>query len=122
MAVKQNYKMKLPDGSFKNGIRSPTKYNPAFDRRAFNLDYVYWGTMYYYRWAGYVNEWDENPFPHISSRGLALYIDHLVKSDVWTYKDAEEVLEGHKFDYGVRGMGEYGEVNPASGKGILQEN
>lgn len=122
MSIKQDFRMKMPDGSFISGIRRPTKYNPAFDRRAENLDFVHWGRIYYYRWISYPNEWSENPFPHVSTRGLALYIDHLVKSDVWNYKDAEDVLEGHKFDYGVRGQGEYGFVNPATGKGILQEN
>ena len=121
-AVKQDYVMKLPDGSTVVGERKANKYNPAFDRRAANLDYVYWGRMYYYRWSGDINEWDENPFPHISTRGIALYIDYLVKSDVWDYKDAIRALKGHKFDYGVRGSGKYGEVNMAEGTGILQEN
>ena len=120
--VTRNYKMRMPDGSFIEGERKPTKYNPAFDRRAENLDYVYWGRMYWYEWISAVGRWSENPFPHISTRGIALYIAHLVATDVWNYKDAEDVLEGHKFDYGVRGQGEYGYVNPLSGKGILQEN
>jgi len=121
-SITQDFKMKLPDGTELPGKRTATKYNPAFDRRAENLDYVYWGRMYYYRWSGDINEWDENPFPHISTRGIALYIDYLVKSDVWNYEDAEIALEGHKFDYGVRGATKYGEVNPAKGTGILQEN
>lgn len=121
-AITRDFKMKLPDGSIESGTRRATKYNPAFDRRAENLDYVYWGRMYYYRWSGEINEWDENPFPHISTRGIALFIDYLVKSDVWNYEDAEIALEGHKFDYGVRGATMYGEVNPAKGTGILQEN
>ena len=118
-AITRNYKMRMPDGSFIEGERKPTKYNPAFDRRAENLDYVYWGRMYWYEWISAVGRWSENPFPHVSTRGIALYIAHLVATDVWNSKDA---LEGHKFDYGVRGQGEYGYVNPLSGKGILQEN
>ena len=120
--ITQDYTMRLHDGTFTSGIRRPTKYNPAFDRRAQNLDFVYWGRMYYYRWSGEINEWDENPFPHISTRGIALYIDYLVKSDVWDYNDAIKALKGRKFDYGVRGQGKYGEVNMASGEGVLQEN
>ena len=120
--IKQDYVMRLPDGTFKKGRRIPTKYNPAFDRRAQNFDYVYWGRMYYYRWSGEINEWDENPLPHISTRGIALYIDYLVKSDVWDYNEAIKTLRGHRFDYGVRGMTKYGDVNMASGEGVLQEN
>jgi len=112
----------FPSYYFIEGERKPTKYNPAFDRRAENLDYVYWGRMYWYEWISAVGRWSENPFPHVSTRGIALYIAHLVATDVWNYKDGEDALEGHKFDYGVRGQGEYGYVNPLSGKGILQEN
>ena len=121
-AIKQDFKMKMSDGSFITGIRRPTKYNPGFDRRAENLNYIHWGRMYYYRWISYPNEWSENPFPHVSTRGIALYIAYLVATDVWDYKDAEEVLEGMSFDYGVRGSGMYGFVNPLKGTGILQEN
>lgn len=136
-AVKQDFMMRLtktptgplpdyiietPYGYFYKGKRVPTKYNPAFDRRAEKLDYIHWGRMYYWEWAGGINRWSENPFPHISTRGIALYIAFLAATDVYKYEDAEASLEGHKFDYGVRGMGEYGLVNPLSGRGILQEN
>ena len=112
----------MPDGSFESGIKRSSKYDPAFDRRALNLDYVFWGRMYYYRWSGEINEWDENPFPHISTRGIALYFDYMVKSRVWNYEDAKKSLKDLKLDYGVRGSTKYGFVNPASGEGILQEN
>ncbi len=102
--------------------RKPTKYNPAFDRRARDLDYVFWGNMYYYRWVGNITEWSENPFPHISTRGLAHYLFYRAATDVWNYTDAEKALEGLEMDYGVRGSEEFGVVNPASGIGILQEN
>jgi len=143
-AIKRDFKMKLtadiakipgfsarnslehiettPFGTFYNGTRIPTKYNTAFDRRAEKFNYMHWGVMYYYEWSQNVNKWSENPFPHISTRGIALYIAHRVASDVWYYKEGEDVLEGHKFDYGVRGQGEFGLVNPLSGKGVLQEN
>lgn len=134
-AVKRDYRMKMPDGTWyppeKNGKkefnkRSPSKYNPAFDRSAESVPLIFWGNMYYWRWAGYANEWSENPFPHISTRGIAMYIFYLAVSDVWNYEDAIRLLEGategYKFDYGVRGQGMFGEVNPASGKNVLQEN
>ncbi len=122
-AVSRGYKMRLPDGSFEIGKRKPSKYDPAFDRRALNLDFVCWGRMYYYRWSGDINEWDENPFPHISTRGIALYFDYMVKSHVWNYEDAKKSLQGLKLDYGVRGSTKYGFVNPASGEGVVgQEN
>ena len=111
-----------PNGNFLIGTRTPTKYNPAFDRRAANFKYMHWGCMYYYRWPGYPNEWSENPFPHVSTRGIALYISYLVGSDVWYYKEGEESLKGHKFDYGVRGMMKFGYNNPLSGDYVLQEN
>ena len=111
-----------PFGTFYKGTRIPTKYNTAFDRRAEKFNYMHWGVMYYYEWSQNVNKWSENPFPHISTRGIALYIAHRVASDVWYYKEGEDVLEGHKFDYGVRGQGKYGFVNPLSGIGTLQEN
>lgn len=121
-AVTQNYVMRMPDGSLKKGVGSPSKYNPAFDRRAMNLPYIHWGRMYYYEWGTGVNRWSENPFPHISTRGIALYIAHLAASAAYNYQEAEQSLEGHPFDYGVRGQGKFGNVNPLSGAGILQEN
>ena len=83
---------------------------------------MHWGCMYYYEWSYKANRWSENPFPHISTRGIALYIQFLVASDVWYYKEGEEALKNHKFDYGVRGSGEFGNVNPLSGEGTKQEN
>tara|TARA_Y100000310_G_C20694915_1_gene824934 strand:- start:231 stop:3209 length:2979 start_codon:yes stop_codon:yes gene_type:complete len=130
--VTRKYRMKMKDGSFypppdSSGkiqweTRRPNKYNPAFDRRAEGLKNVFWGNMYYYRWSGYAKEWSENPFPHISTRGIALYISYLAATDAYYYREAEEILENRKFDYGVRGQGMHGNINPLSGEGILQEN
>lgn len=142
-AVQQEYLMRLPDdlvipsphkpflhatiittqdGKFYNEKRTPTKYNPAFDRRAEHLDYIHWGRMYYWEWTGGINRWSENPFPHYSTRGIGLYIWYFAASDVYRYEEGEELLKGHKMDYGVRGAGKYGLVNPLGGEGILQEN
>ena len=110
------------NGNFLLGERKPTKYNPAFDRRAENFPYMFQGKMYYYRWSGYSNEWTENPFPLISTRGIALYIAFLTATDVWYYAEGEQALKGHKFDYGVRGQNKFGYVNPLSGELVLQEN
>lgn len=114
--------IKKGDSYFIQGTRRPTKYNPGFDRRAENLKYIHWGNMYYYRWISGANEWSENPFPHISTRGIALYLAYLAATDVYHYEDAVRVLKGHKMDYGVRGQGKHGVVNPLDGEGILQED
>lgn len=114
--------IKTSNGNFLIGERRPTKYNPGFDRRAETFHFMHWGKMYYYRWSGYTTEWSENPFPHISTRGIALYIAFLTASDVWYYKEGEDALKGHKFDYGVRGQLKFGYNNPLSGDYILQEN
>jgi len=126
--VKRDYKMKLPDGvladgkNFISGERKPTKYDPAFDRRAKGLPFIFWGNMYYWRWAGYANEWSENPYPHISTRGIALYLKHLAESDVYYFQEAEKILEGGRYDYGTRGQGMFPWNNPSSGKDVTGEN
>ena len=135
-AVKRDYRMKMPDnnwfppeedGKMKFNKRSPSKYNPAFDRSAESLPFIFWGNMYYWRWAGAINEWSENPFPTISTRGIAHYIFYLAVSDVWKYEDAIRILEGvtepYEFDYGIRGQGAWGKggVNPASGKNVTEQ-
>ena len=113
---------RTPQGNFLEGTRRVTKYNPAFDRRAETFgNYMHWGKMYYYRWSGYSNEWSENPFPQISTRGIALYIAFLTATDVWHYSEGEQSLKGHKYDYGVRGQNKFGYNNPLSGEYILQE-
>lgn len=132
-AVTRSYKMRLPDGvtkqdendpakppyNFISGKRKPTKYDPAFDRRAKGMDFVFWGNMYYWRWAGYINEWSENPYPHISTRGIALYLKHLAESDVYYFQEAQRILEGHRYDYGTRGQGMFPWNNPSSGKEVV---
>lgn len=126
--IKREFKLRLPDGvttpdgsNFYTGIRKSTKYYPAFDRRARGLPFIFWGNMYYWRWAGYAFEWSENPYSHISSRGIALYLKHLAESDAYYFNEAEKILEGHQYDYGTRGQGMFPWNNPSSGKDVVGE-
>jgi len=133
--VTREYKLRMPEGTigpdgnpipFMSGTRKPSKYDPAFDRRAEQLvlNWVFWGNMYYWRWAGYPKEWSENPFPHISTRGIALYLQYLASIDSYYWQEAADLLgkEGEnerKFDYGTRGQGKFPFNNPISGKSVV---
>jgi hypothetical protein len=131
-AVTRKHRMRMPDGSIdppfdkEPADRKPNKYNPAFDRRGMDVDYTFWGNMYYWRWSGYANEWSENPYPHVSTRGIALYLAYVVASDAYNYDEAAKVLDGHNMDYGVRGSGAHGldngggGVNPLTGRNITE--
>ncbi len=133
--VTRKYKLRMPEGAigpdgnpllFISGTRKASKYDPAFDRRAEQLvlNWVFWGNMYYWRWAGYAKEWSENPFPHISTRGVALYLQYLASIDSYYLQEAADLLgkEGEterKFDYGTRGQGKYPFNNPITGKNVV---
>lgn len=93
-----------------HGIRRPSHLDPAFDRRAleakaykFNDDFfVHWGRMYYYEGPEGINRWSENPFPIISSRGIAKYLIHRILLDL-LWDDALEAIENPDgYDFGLR--------------------
>ena len=63
----------------------------------------------------------ENPFPHISTRGIAQYIAYIASIDMYHYSSAEKVMARRTFDYGTRGSGMFPQMNPLSGENIVGE-
>lgn len=116
--VTSKYQMKLNIGNengtltyaLERGTRKPGHLDPAFDRRAlgalkFNVEddfFIHWGRMYYYEGPDGINRLSENPFPAISSRGIAKYIMHRLLIDLH-WEDAMDAAENSDgYDYGVR--------------------
>lgn len=88
----------------KDGIRRPTHLNPAFDRVDLYKGILHWGRMYYYETPDGINRWSENPFPHISSRGIAKYLIDSTIRKTYRFEDAREALRHPptEYDYGRR--------------------
>ena len=85
--------------------RQPTNLSPAFDRRALNkaAPFIHWGRMYYYEDPEGVNKWSENPYPHISTRGIAKYIMYWIAVRTQNLKEAQDAAESEKgYDIGIR--------------------
>ncbi|MBI4452591.1 hypothetical protein HY637_04120 [Candidatus Woesearchaeota archaeon] len=85
--------------------RKPTNLNPAFDRRAINrkVPFIHWGRMMYYEEPDGINKWSENPYPHISTRGLAKYIIYWIAVRTNNLAEAIEAAESEKgYDIGIR--------------------
>ncbi len=89
-----------------NRVRSPSHLNPAFDRAALNHTFIHWGRMLYYETVDGVNKWSENPFPHITTRGIAKYLIDLTLRKTFSFNEARRILKGHQWDYGVRHYGD----------------
>ena len=111
IAVKRNYRIKeynTTTNTFALGPereRQPTNISPAFDRRALNraAPFIHWGRMYYYEDTEGINKWSENPYPHISTRGIAKYIMYWVAVRTQNIEEAKEAAESEKgYDIGVR--------------------
>ena len=100
-------------------IREPKHLNPAMDRAALTHKYLHWGRMLYYETADGVNRWSENPFPHISSRGLAKYIIDLVIRSSFSFEEARNILKDHDWDYGIRHYGDPFTTDPLGEGGVL---
>lgn len=114
-SVVREYRLRLSDGAngqkgelIDNLIRKPTAGNPSFDRRALNRrgSFIHWGRMLYYEWqdAG-INRWSENPFPHISTRGLAQYILDRTIRGLYSLEDQKRTIREvgkSGYDYGIR--------------------
>ena len=85
--------------------RPPSSLNPAFDRRALNSTNIYinWGKMYYYEdWEG-INRWSENPYPHITTRGIAKYMMYWIAVRTQNLNEAIEAADKiGAWDIGVR--------------------
>ena len=86
------------DPKGKPGIRSPSHLNPALDRTAFKHQFIHWGRMLYYETVEGVNRWSENPFPHITTRGMALYLIDLTLRKTFSYNEARSILKGKHWD------------------------
>ena len=85
-----------------NQVRIPNHLNPAFDRAALNHEFIHWGRMLYYEPTEGINKWSENPFPHITTRGIAKYLIDLTLRKTFSFSEARQILKGHTWDYGVR--------------------
>ena len=115
--VTQVYQMKVFNTAtnafeLKEGKKVPTHLNPAFDRAALHVTaseesklyggFLHWGRMYYYETPDGITRWTENPFPHVSTRGLAKYlIDNAIRKS-YKFEDARNALKGKEWDYGRR--------------------
>ncbi len=82
--------------------RKPSHLSPAFDRAAMTKEWIHWGRMYYYDWTDGIKEWSVNPDPMISARGIAKYLINRVIEDTLTVEEANQILERHKYDFGIR--------------------
>ena len=106
--ITQDYEMRIFDTSanqfvHKPGSRIPTHLNPAFDRAALtNENVLHWGRMYYYETTDGITRWSENPFPHVTTRGLAHYLIDRVIRGSYKFEDARNALKGWEWDYGRR--------------------
>ena len=50
-----------------------------------------------------VNRWSENPYPHISTRGISKYIIHRILNDAFYYNQAvKDVEDDVSYDIGIR--------------------
>ena len=105
----------------KNAVRKPTHLNPAMDRVALDHTYIHWGRMLYYETPDGIDKWSENPFPHVTTRGLAKYLIDLTLRKSYRFSEAREILrQNHNWDYGVRHYGEpyiLDPLGPAEGPG-----
>lgn len=86
----------------KAGIRKPTHLNPAFDRAALHKGILHWGRMYYYETPDGIKRWSKNPFPHVSTRGLAKYLIDKTIRGTYKFEEARNALKGIEWDYGRR--------------------
>ncbi|MDA1196820.1 MAG: hypothetical protein O2779_02560 [Nanoarchaeota archaeon] len=111
----QDYKMRIRDGTTEkwiHGVRAPSQTNPSFDLRAFTpkfLKGISWshaGRLFYYDDVGGLRG---NKEPHISSRGLSMFIIDRICSEGKSLAEIRKELqiiakEVGGFDYGPRKM------------------
>ena len=85
--------------------RKPTNISPAFDRRALNraAPLIHWGRMYYYEDIEGINKWSENPYPHISTRGVAKYMMYWLATKAFNFSQATDAADQiGQWDIGIR--------------------
>lgn len=129
--VTRRYEMEIQDPAntrqtkvLKNQVRKPNPFNPAFDRVAVQIakrGYLHWGRMYYYETLEGITKWSENPFPHVTSRGMAKYLIDLTIRNTFSFNEAREILRSgqQKWDYGVRHYEEPFITDPLGPGGVL---
>ena len=119
--VSRIYNMETNFRTLTHQVRKPSHLNPSFDRAALMHDFIHWGRMFYYEGVEGINKWSENPFPHVTSRGIGKYIIDLVLRSTFSYNDARNLLKGEPgFDYGIRHYDPpftYDPLGPAEGPG-----
>ena len=99
----------LPDNILA-GERKPTALNPAFDRRAMTSKsdvgqdrfFIHWGRMYYYEDTIGINKWSENPFPQVSTRGIAKWMIYRILMDLPWEQAVKAAKNDDGYDYGIR--------------------
>tara|TARA_Y100000310_G_scaffold151291_1_gene150880 strand:- start:15014 stop:17143 length:2130 start_codon:yes stop_codon:yes gene_type:complete len=103
--VTREFRMQVNENII-SGERVPSPTNPAFDLRAIKSEkFSHWGRMLYYETAKGINQWSENPFPFMSTRGLAQFLKDRIERDLWDYEDQKRTMVEKSqvgYDYGVR--------------------
>ncbi len=105
----------FPSGLRVKDERHPTDLNPAFDRRALHSvqPFLHWGKMNYYEDSNGINRFSENPYPCISTRGIAKYILFFIATKTMGLHEAAAVAEkGIGYDISVRDLGAEFTKNP----------
>jgi len=103
--VTRAYELELYGGRKLEKVRTPRSFNPAFDRAAVGSEFLHWGRMLYYEPYEGVSMWSENPFPHVTSRGIAKYLIDLTMRRTFSFKEARDILKRYQWDFGVRHYG-----------------
>ena len=86
----------------KDQVRIANPFNPAFDRAALGTGFLHWGRMYYYETVDGINRWSENPYPHITTRGIAKYLIDIAIRRTFSFQEARKALMEFEWDYGIR--------------------
>ena len=119
--ISRKYDMETEEKTLRDEIRTPTHLNPAFDRAAVNHDYIHWGRMLYYETTDGINKWSENPFPHISTRGLAKFLIDFTMRNNFSFEKARNALKREPgWDYGIRHYGGPFITDPLGPGGVLE--
>ena len=106
--VTRGYDMRWFEGgteSLKEGKRKPTTFNPAFDRRALDSEQplIHWGRLLYYENSTGINRVSVNPYPVMSTRGIAKYIVYWLAVKTKTLEEASTIAKSDiGYDIGIR--------------------
>lgn len=119
--ISRKYDMDREDKTLEDETRKPTHLNPAFDRAAIEHEFIHWGRMLYYETPDGINRWSENPFPHVTTRGIAKFIIDFVLRNTFSFENARKTLKREPgWDYGIRHYGGPFTKDPLAPGGVLE--